>query len=80
MAYTLRQMRTLRNLTQQDMAEKLHIHPNTYKAYEICPAKVKIITLLEIMDILECGITDLKLFTSSDKVFYDLFAGKGGIA
>lgn len=65
---TLRQLRRVRDITQAQMAENLGITPSTYAAWEKCPAKVKTGKLLQVLQILDCSICDLKIYGDGGKV------------
>lgn len=60
---TLKAARMMRGLTQDDMAEKLNIHRNTYAAWEAHPEDISIRNAEEICKILDLAADDIIFFT-----------------
>lgn len=58
----LKQMRLVRGLSMQDMADKLNIHVNTYRMWEHDPLKITIGNAFQISKILE---------TTVDQIFFE---------
>ncbi len=54
----LRSYRTRLGYTQEKMAKMLNVSRNTYNDYEVNPQKVRIETLQDIADILQCNLSD----------------------
>lgn len=52
----------LNGLTQTEMAEKVGIHPNTYREYETDISRVRIGTILRICEVLSIKPTEIQLF------------------
>jgi DNA-binding XRE family transcriptional regulator len=50
---TLRQWRLLKEITQQEMADKIGVHVNTYAAWEQHPERIEIQYCQKIADALE---------------------------
>lgn len=59
---TLKEWRMLLDITQEEMAQKLGIHPNTYRRYEIHPEEIRIGTVIRICDVLGIKTSELKIF------------------
>ena len=68
---TIRQLRRSKELTQQQLAEKLGIAVVTYQTYEKCPAQMRIKTLLKLCDVLEVDVRAIKLFNGSSDMFIE---------
>lgn len=68
---TLRQIRRMRDITQEEMARAMNVAPSTYIRWENCPAKIQSGKLLQICEILSCKITDIKLFMAGDAPFLE---------
>lgn len=60
--WTLKELRVLNGLTQTEMAEKVGIHPNTYREYETDISRVRIGTILRICEVLSIKPTEIQLF------------------
>ena len=58
---TLRQWRLAREVSMDQMAKGLGIHPNTYAAWEQEPEKIPIGTALKITQLLDIRLEDLFL-------------------
>lgn len=58
----LRAARMIRGLTQQEMANKLNVHVNTYAAWEKKPEGISIDKAYEISNILKFPIDSLIFF------------------
>ncbi len=57
--FTIRQHRMLREISQEEMANKLNISYNTYRNWEEEPAKISIKKAMEIADIFKVSINDI---------------------
>lgn len=68
---TLRQIRRMRDITQEEMASAMHVAPSTYLRWENCPAKIQIGKLLQICEILSCSIMDIKIFLKGNGVYVE---------
>lgn len=51
--------------TQTEVAEKMGIHPNTWREYEKNPATMRIGTLLKFCSIYGIKINDIRLFDAN---------------
>lgn len=56
---TIRQMRLAKEITQQEMADKLNIHINTYAGWEKEPLSISIGNAFKIAEIFEVSIDDI---------------------
>lgn len=59
MSLTLRQWRRAKEITQERMADALHIHVNTYQNWEESPEKISIKKAVEITKILGVNLEDI---------------------
>lgn len=59
---TLRQVRRVQEITQEEMAKRLGVSKATYAAWEKCPAKVQTGKLIQAVRILGCKLTDIRIF------------------
>lgn len=59
---TLKEWRLLNDMTQPEMAMKVGLHPNTYRAYEADITKVRVGTIIHICDVLGIKTSELKIF------------------
>lgn len=57
---TLKQWRRARNITQEQMAEKLGVHINTYQNWEKDPEKISVSAAATIMTILNVAPDDIR--------------------
>ena len=62
--YTLKSARVFRNMTQQELADKLGVHVNTYSDWERHPEDLKIRNAKRIAEILDISANDI--FFGSD--------------
>ena len=62
---TLRAWRRAKEISQDDMAERLDVHVNTYQNWEKEPEKISIANAVKIADILGVGMNEI-LFKSED--------------
>lgn len=60
---TLKAARMMRGITQDDMAEKLNVHRNTYAAWESHPEDISIKNAEEICRILNLPADNIIFFT-----------------
>jgi transcriptional regulator with XRE-family HTH domain len=65
MALTVRQWRKAREMTQEQMAEKLGVHMNTYMNWEKDPGKISIANAKAISEILEVPLDDIVFQTET---------------
>ncbi len=56
---TLKEWRRARGISQQDMADRLGVHINTYREWEASPAKIRMSDAQKIAEILKLEITDI---------------------
>lgn len=56
---TLRAWRRAKEISQEDMAERLNVHTNTYQNWEKEPEKISIANAVKIADILEVGMNEI---------------------
>lgn len=61
--WTLKELRVLHGMTQNEMAIKVGIHPNTYREYEADISRVRIGTIMRICEVLGIKPTEIQLFT-----------------
>jgi len=59
MALTIRQWRRAKELTQEQMANKLNIHVNTYMNWEEAPEKISIGKAVEIAGIFGVSLDEI---------------------
>ena len=62
---TLRAWRRAKEISQEDMAERLNVHTNTYQNWEKEPEKISIANAVKIADILGVGMNEI-LFKSEE--------------
>ncbi len=63
MAFTLRQWRKLKDLSQKEMADRCHVHPNTYMNWERVPEQLTIEKAHIIADALGVDYDDIIFFS-----------------
>ena len=56
---SLKQIRLVRGISQEDMADKLHIHVNTYRQWEAEPLKVAVGNAFKIAEILNVSVDSI---------------------
>ena len=56
---TLRAWRRAKEISQEDMAERLNVHTNTYQNWEKEPEKISIANAVKIADILGVGMNEI---------------------
>lgn len=56
---TLRAWRRAKEISQEDMAERLNVHVNTYQNWEKEPEKISIANAVKISSILEVGMNEI---------------------
>lgn len=66
MALTIRQWRRAKEITQEQMAERLGIHVNTYQNWEEAPGKISVTKAVEIAEILGITINDIVFQSESN--------------
>ncbi len=66
MALTLRAWRRAKEITQEDMAERLKIHVNTYQNWENKPETIAIGYAKKISEILELSLDDIIFVNNED--------------
>ena len=55
----LKQIRLVRGISQEEMAERLNVHVNTYRQWENEPMKVSVGTAFKISQILDVPISTI---------------------
>lgn len=60
MSLTLRAWRRAKEISQQEMADKLHIHVNTYQNWEYNPEQIGIGNAMKICEILGVSLNDVE--------------------
>lgn len=65
MSLSLREWRRVKEISQEEMAEKLNIHVNTYMNWEKNPGKIGFLKAVEISKILNVSLDDIS-FTSEN--------------
>ena len=63
MALSLRAWRRAKDITQQDMADRLQIHVNTYQKWEDRPETISISYATKISEILGVSLNDIEFVT-----------------
>lgn len=64
---TIRQIRLAKEITLQQMAERLGVHPNTYAAWEKEPNSISIGNAFRIAEIFGMSVDDIFLNSNSTK-------------
>lgn len=59
MKLTLEEWRRVKKLSQEEMAKTLDIHPNTYRAWEEDPTKIRLSKAVLIAEKLEIPLDDI---------------------
>lgn len=59
MSLTVREWRRVREISQENMAQSLGIHVNTYQLWEKNPEKIPISKAMEIASLLNVGMDDI---------------------
>lgn len=67
---TLRNWRRDRDITQAQLAEAIGVSEKTIRIYEKCPGQVKIKKLLEICEVLDIPVNELKIFCDGSNTIY----------
>lgn len=67
MDLTVKQWRMLKDLSQEQMAERIGIHRNTYASWEENPGTISISNALTIADALDVSVDSIIFATSSTK-------------
>ncbi len=68
MSLTLKQWRRAKEITQQEMADKLGVHVMTYKNWEKEPGKISISNANNIANILGLTVDDIDFVKEDQKV------------
>ena len=68
MALTLREWRRVKEISQENMAEKLSIHVNTYQNWEKEPEKIAFAKAVEISKILGVSIDDIAFISKEPAI------------
>ena len=68
MALTLRQWRRAKEITQEQMADVLGIHVNTYQNWEDAPEKISIEKALEIAKFFKVGLEDISFKKGAEEI------------
>lgn len=66
--FTLKSARVFRGLTQEQMAEKLNVHRNTYANWESDPENVQIKDALKIAEVLQMPVSSIFMPTALQNV------------
>lgn len=59
MTLTIRQWRRAKEITQEQMAEKLGVHVNTYQNWEESPGKISVTKAVQIAEIFGVTLDDI---------------------
>lgn len=59
---TLKEWRRARGISQEEMAEKLEIHINTYRSWEETPSLIRFTKAVKMAEILKVELSDI-IFT-----------------
>lgn len=65
--FSIKQWRMVRGLSQEEMAARIGVHPNTYRKMESDPMKIRLITLLKICEVLKVNSSDIIVDTEKEK-------------
>ena len=65
--FSIKQWRMVRGLSQEEMAARIGVHPNTYRKMESDPMKIRLITLLKICEALKVNSSDIIVDTEKEK-------------
>lgn len=64
MKSTLKELRARHNMTQEEVAKALGVHPNTYRGWERDPSMIQISKVYSIAELFDVSIDDI--FMRSD--------------
>lgn len=65
--FSIKQWRQVRGLSQEEMAARIGVHPNTYRKMESDPMRIRLITLLKICEVLKVNCSDIIVDTEKEK-------------
>lgn len=65
--FSIKQWRQVRGLSQEEMAARIGVHPNTYRKMESDPMRIRLITLLKICEVLKVSSSDIIVDTEKEK-------------
>lgn len=65
--FSIKQWRMVRGLSQDEMAARIGVHPNTYRKMESDPMQIRLITLLKICEVLKVNSSDIIVDTEKEK-------------
>ncbi|MFC8686373.1 helix-turn-helix transcriptional regulator [Brevibacillus porteri] len=59
---TLREWRAVWNLTKQEVAKRLKVHPSTYAKWESKPEDIKISDAVRLAAVFQCKVHEINFF------------------
>lgn len=65
--FSIKQWRMVRGLSQDEMAARIGVHPNTYRKMESDPMQIRLITLVKICEVLKVNSSDIIVDTEKEK-------------
>lgn len=65
--FSIKQWRMVRGLSQDEMAARIGVHPNTYRKMESDPMQIRLITLVKICEVLKVNTSDIIVDTEKEK-------------
>lgn len=65
--FSIKQWRQVRGLSQEEMAARIGVHPNTYRKMESDPIRIRLITLQKICEVLKVSSSDIIVDTEKEK-------------
>ena len=65
--FSIKQWRQVRGLSQEEMAARIGVHPNTYRKMESDPMRIRLITLQKICEVLKVNSSDIIVDTEKEK-------------
>ena len=65
--FSIKQWRQVRGLSQEEMAARIGVHPNTYRKMESDPMRIRLITLRKICEVLKVNRSDIIVDTEKEK-------------
>ena len=65
--FSIKQWRQVRGLSQEEMAARIGVHPNTYRKMESDPMQIRLTTLQKICEVLKVNSSDIIVDTEKEK-------------
>ena len=65
--FSIKQWRQVRGLSQEEMAARIGVHPNTYRKMESDPMRIRLITLQKICEVPKVNSSDIIVDTEKEK-------------